>query len=92
MTSAQARRLVEGQGFRCALTGEMLTSVTATIDHITPLSRGGPHILANAQVVAAYVNAAKGQMTNDEFIAMCVAVARLHGPRVAHDDDTHLDD
>lgn len=86
------RRLIESQGYRCALTGESLTPKTATVDHVTPLTRGGAHAIENAQVIVDYVNQAKGQMTNDEFIAMCVAVARLHGPQVAHDDDTHLDD
>ena len=90
MTAKQAQSLVEAQGFLCALTGWPLTPESATTDHITPISRGGPHILANAQVVIDYVNRAKGQMTNDEFIAMCVAVAKKHS-HIGSDDDTQLD-
>lgn len=66
--------------------------MTATVDHKTPLSRGGEHSLSNAQVITDVVNRAKGQMTNDEFIAMCVAVAKLRGQRSISDDDTQLDE
>ena len=86
------RELVESQGYRCALTGEEMTPSTATVDHKTPLTRGGEHALENAQAVMDYVNTAKGQMTNEEFIAMCRAVVRTHGMGDGRDtDDTQLE-
>jgi 5-methylcytosine-specific restriction endonuclease McrA len=80
---SEIKQLVESQEYRCALTGLPLTPATASLDHVIPLSRGGEHIIANAQVIADFVNRAKGSMTNAEFIEMCVAVATLHGPKTA---------
>lgn len=75
MTAKRLREILERQGYRCALTGIELTPETANVDHIVPLSRGGPHAPSNAQVILDYVNKAKGTMTNEEFIEMCCAVA-----------------
>lgn len=72
--------IVERQQRRCALTDWPLTPETASIDHIVPLCQGGAHDLINAQMVDWRVNKAKGTMSNDEFIAMCVAVAKHRGP------------
>lgn len=72
--------IVDQQQRRCALTNWALTPETASLDHIIPLSQGGAHDLLNAQIVDWRVNKAKGSMTNDEFIAMCVAVAQHRGP------------
>ncbi len=80
ITPRQIRELIDAQQYRCALTGEPLTPKTAVLDHIVPLSRGGEHSLENAQVVADWVNKAKGSMTQEEFIEMCLAVAsKLRG-------------
>lgn len=72
------RRLVEKQGYACALTGTPLVPATASLDHKQPLSRGGLHTMANVQVVRSDINAAKGTMSNEEFIAMCCEVADYH--------------
>lgn len=69
-------QLLEKQEFRCALTGQKLTPDTATLDHILPVCRKGPHTIENAQVILKEVNRAKGTMTNEEFVELCVAVAR----------------
>jgi 5-methylcytosine-specific restriction endonuclease McrA len=79
MTNSTLRAILKEQDYRCALTGLPLTPATANVDHTTPLSRGGEHTPANAQVILDYVNAAKGSMTNEEFIEMCVAVAQFAG-------------
>lgn len=79
LTPKQIRAMVESQGYTCALSGVPLTPAIAVLDHIIPLSRGGLHTIDNAQVIADYINKAKGTMTQDEFIAMCVAVARHNG-------------
>lgn len=68
--------LLEWQEYRCALTGRKLTPVTASLDHILPVSRNGPHTIDNAQIVLKEVNRAKGTLTNEEFIAICRAVVR----------------
>lgn len=39
-----------------------------TIDHRTPESRGGTHDIENLQVACRYCNAAKRDMTHDEFV------------------------
>lgn len=66
--------LVELQSKRCALSGVELTPETASIDHKQPISRGGLHVIENIQVIHQSINAAKGNMTNDEFVAMCARV------------------
>jgi 5-methylcytosine-specific restriction endonuclease McrA len=71
----QLLELLERQGYRCALTGEELTPSTASLDHCVPVSRGGTHGIDNVQIVTQKVNAAKNTMTNEEFIAVCRAVA-----------------
>jgi len=70
-TSRQLRKLIDKQGYRCALTGRELTPETAFVDHVTPVSGGGSNAIENLQVVHADVNEAKGTMTQDGFIAMC---------------------
>lgn len=69
-------QLLEKQKFRCALTGRKLTPDTATLDHILPVCREGPHTIENAQVILKEVNRAKGTMTNEEFVDLCRAVTR----------------
>lgn len=70
-TSRQLRKLIDQQGYRCALTGRNLTPDTAFVDHVTPVSSGGSNAIENLQVVHADVNEAKGTMTQDEFIQLC---------------------
>lgn len=73
---AQVERLLQQQGFRCALTGYELEPDNASLDHILAVSRGGPHTIENAQILRKDVNRAKGTMTNEEFIVLCRAVVR----------------
>jgi hypothetical protein len=72
-------RLLEAQGYRCALTGWPLDPETASLDHIFAICRGGEHRIENTQVVHRTVNRAKGTLTNDEFISMCAQVVRHRG-------------
>lgn len=76
VTVQEVHDLLVRQNFRCALTGESLSPGDASMDHILAVSRGGPHIIDNAQIVRKDVNRAKGTLTNDEFIALCRAVVR----------------
>jgi 5-methylcytosine-specific restriction endonuclease McrA len=79
LTGKAVYRLVQQQGFRCALSGQELTPASASIDHKTPLCRGGSHTIDNAQVVEAEINRMKGTLTHDEFVRLCVLVARWSG-------------
>lgn len=63
--------LLARQEYRCALTGRHLRPEEASLDHVIPVSRNGPHRLENAQVLHKNVNRAKGALTNPEFIALC---------------------
>jgi 5-methylcytosine-specific restriction endonuclease McrA len=64
-------KMLQDQQYRCALTGEELTPATASLDHKIPLSQGGTSDLDNLEIILLQVNAAKGSMTRDEFIALC---------------------
>lgn len=71
--------LLERQSYRCALTGIELTPETASLDHCTPISRGGSHDIDNIQIITQRVNAAKGTMTTEEFIDVCRQVVAYQG-------------
>ena len=75
--AADLKKLLEMQGYKCALTGVRLEPKTAELDHKIPLSRGGTNDLGNLQWLSREVNRAKGAMDNDEFIAMCKRVASI---------------
>ena len=75
--SADLKKLLEMQGYRCALSGVRLEPRNAEVDHKTPLSRGGTNDLGNLQWIDRNVNRAKGAMDNEEFIAMCKQIAKL---------------
>ena len=70
------RRCDDLHGYRCAISGRELTPETATLDHIIPIARGGKHCIENVWVVHAQVNAAKGTMTVEEFLAVCHDVVK----------------
>lgn len=67
-------RIVERQGYRCALSGRQLTPESACADHIRPLSAGGSDSSDNCQVLDEQVNRAKGTMATDDFVRMCIEV------------------
>ena len=69
-------RLLEHQGYRCALTDRRLTPEVASLDHIVPVRNGGEHRIENSQVLHKEVNRAKSTMSNEEFIRMCREVVR----------------
>jgi 5-methylcytosine-specific restriction endonuclease McrA len=59
---------------RCAYTGKRLDR-KAQVDHKTPVTRGGDNDSQNLHWVTADVNNAKGSMTHDEFLAVCLCVS-----------------
>ena len=74
ITSISLRAILERQEYRCSLTGETLNPEGCSLDHKTPLSRGGRHVNENVQFITNDANRLKGEMTNEEFIAMCQSV------------------
>jgi 5-methylcytosine-specific restriction endonuclease McrA len=71
------RSLLESQGYRCAYTGaELFVGKNASIDHIEPRARGGADEISNLQWVSWEANRAKTDLSHDEFLSMCRAVAR----------------
>lgn len=74
VSEASLMALLKEQEYKCALSGFPLTPENCAVDHKTPLARGGEHSIDNIQLVTEEINAAKGQMTCEEFVAMCRAV------------------
>jgi hypothetical protein len=74
VTGKDLLALVESQGHKCALTGWDLTPEVATLDHKTPLCRGGLHAIENVWIVHKDANRSKSTFTAEEFLAICKAV------------------
>ena len=53
------RELTQNQNGRCGICGSALDG-PVHVDHIVPLSRGGPHVLSNWQAVHPECNLTKG--------------------------------
>ena len=70
-TAKRIRRLVELQGFRCAMTGLELTPEDANLDHIVPIASGGKHMMGNVQVVHRVINQMKSTLPKEAFIDWC---------------------
>ncbi len=71
VTAGELEELIERQGYRCALSGLMLTPDSASLDHKTPVAKGGSNKLDNLQWVEPRVNKCKHTLTNDEFLQLC---------------------
>jgi predicted DNA-binding protein YlxM (UPF0122 family) len=74
--STELMELIERQGFRCALTGQVIDDPsTASLDHIEPVSNGGNNKIDNLQWVLNDVNIMKGTFSQKRFIEICCMVA-----------------
>ena len=60
------RNLLIRDGFRCQYSGQKLSAREATIDHIIPQSRGGPHTWENVVICSVDVNSKKADRTPAE--------------------------
>jgi hypothetical protein len=67
--------MLQLQQFRCALSGDRLTPDVSRCDHVIPVSEGGSNRIDNLQWVTHDINRAKGVMSQDAFIGMCIKVA-----------------
>lgn len=74
--------LLRKQNYRCAYTGAELTPSNTAADHYLPLDRGGTHSITNIRLVTKEVNRAKGTLSFDEFLAMCLSVIQTHEARL----------
>lgn len=74
----------KGTTVTCELTGRIidLTKDDYNIDHILPISRGGTNELNNMAFCIPEANAAKNNLTNDEFVALCKEVCEHFGYKV----------
>ena len=60
---------------RCAICGEHLQFNKMTIDHKTPLSKGGTNAMSNLQAACLSCNRSKCDMTPAEFFSKLILVA-----------------
>jgi hypothetical protein len=74
-TARQLARLWKDQRGRCALTGRRLDR-TAHLDHIEPLAGGGGDGIGNLRWLCHEANLAKRALSDDQFFALCLAVAQ----------------
>jgi hypothetical protein len=73
------RKLWELQQGKCAYLGVALVpGGNASIDHMTPPSRGGTHAPENLQWVDERINRMKTDMTHEEFLAACESILTRH--------------
>ena len=63
--------LAKKQKLKCAISGIKLDSENISVDHITPLSRGGSIELSNLQLVTKKVNYMKSTMDLNELVSLC---------------------
>ena len=78
ITATQIWGLLEGQAFKCAMSGLPLEPETTSLDHKIPLARGGTHDIGNVWLVHQRINTAKGTLTTEEFVEMCREVVEHH--------------
>ncbi len=74
-------RIWKKQRGLCALTGERLGR-DAHLDHKLPKTRNGGDHPSNLQWVSPTVNLAKRDLTDAEFVALCVNVMEWIGERI----------
>jgi 5-methylcytosine-specific restriction endonuclease McrA len=67
---------------RCGGNGLAADSAVAQLDHIVPRTRGGSHDLENLRWVTTRANLAKRDLTDEEFLDLCVNVAEWIGRRL----------
>lgn len=66
----------------CYLTGtsiDLTSPKTYSFDHVVPAARGGSNTLKNLGILRSDVNRMKHDLTPDEFIQVCLEIARYAG-------------
>lgn len=72
---------------RCEICGRPLTATESTIDHITPISRGGTNSMDNLRNVCSDCNALKGSRLDSEMYA---ALANICAIKAYDDPDNDI--
>lgn len=75
-------RLWKQQRGKCALTGRRLNRDNAHLDHITPKARNGRDDIGNLRWLCTEANLAKRDLTDEEFMVLCLDVMRWIGERI----------
>jgi 5-methylcytosine-specific restriction endonuclease McrA len=70
--------LAKKQGLCCPISGEKLTVDNISLDHITPIIKGGTNALDNLRLVTRAVNTAKHTMSDAEFFSFCQNIVNRH--------------
>lgn len=70
------RSLAHRDGWRCAYCGELLTEGSATIEHVLPVSRGGPEDPANLTLTCRLCNHTLGSFSVRQKIDFAVSHRR----------------
>jgi hypothetical protein len=70
VTASELFWLWYAQRGKCALSGRKLDR-RAHLDHVDAKSNGGAHTIDNLRWIDPYINVAKNNLTDAEFIAMC---------------------
>lgn len=70
---AKVRRLIKRDGALCIYCGDALTEEAATIEHVVPLSQGGPDRLINMALACSGCNHGLGDLPAAKKIAYALA-------------------
>jgi 5-methylcytosine-specific restriction endonuclease McrA len=69
-------KIARKQKMVCALTGELLTRDTISIDHIVPRSKGGRNVPSNIRFTTRDINWFRRTMTDSDLLEMCQKVVK----------------
>jgi 5-methylcytosine-specific restriction endonuclease McrA len=76
VTLSRKARLAQRDGLWCYLCGDAGTLEELSVDHVIPSSRRGSNLLKNLALACKRCNAAKGDMTLEEFERWILKMAR----------------
>ena len=74
--------LAKKQELRCPISGEKLNVNNVSLDHITPIIKGGTNTLDNLRLVTRAVNTAKHTMSDAEFFSFCQNIINHNNVKV----------
>ncbi len=84
VTALELFALWRRQHGRCPLSGRKLNG-NAHLDHIIPSSKDGKHGIENLRWIDPVVNVARGNMSDGEFIAMCLEICNWQSSSLVTD-------
>lgn len=81
LTAVQWQKILDRQNNCCLVCGVSFGKITATMDHIIPVSRGGGLVKDNIQGLCCKCNASKLNKTMDEYIKTDLYMVRKDSKR-----------